>query len=97
MLLSADVVLLLVPVVQIAEHLESLLRQPGTPQSALDDAHLLASALLAVEPQGYAGSPQGQRLLKALASAPLQRMAPATMKLAIFSWGWVSCYGRVPV
>ena len=45
MLLAAEVVLFLVLEVQIAAHLESLLQQPGTPQSALDDAHLLASAL----------------------------------------------------
>lgn len=78
------------PAPQIVAHLEDLLQEPRAPQAALDDAHLSASALLAVEQHRFASTELGQRLLKDLCSAPLQRLTPATVKLAMFSWAWVS-------
>lgn len=83
------------PAPQIVAHLEDLLQEPRAPQAALDDAHLSASALLAVEQHRFASTELGQRLLKDLCSAPLQRLTPATVKLAMFSWAWVSGGGRV--
>lgn len=78
---------------QIANRLESALRQPTIRRAQLDDAYLCATALLAHAPQSLTASQLGLRLLRDLCAAPLQHMNTAMMRLATFSWSWVSVLG----
>ena len=73
----------------MAAQLEHALRRRGGRRADLDAAYLSASALLASQQDTLGTSELGLRLLRALGTAPLHRLTPASMQLATLGWAWL--------
>lgn len=76
-------------VLQIVEQLDAELSSKVPRPGELAVRLLAGAALLAVQPDGFARSELGMRLLVSLARAPLRSLTPGTLRLARFAWSWV--------